>query len=218
MHVGFETTPVLGAKRQFGDTWKMLKWQFSGHMGGNPDEVRQWWQHERRPGFGWRARHADASPCRVARLGLLGRTDCGCYDHAGHRSDGFSRQPRRAPTGWARGTRPCAGASVEPERLRALDGTGAERVAGDLRDAASLDTRYAGVRRGLSRRRGLSTVGPRPAGDLRIECDRHAELAGGGAPGGRCQRFVYTSTVATIAVPRRRCSAGREHTHLARTR
>src|ERR1700691_4141823 len=38
MHVGFETTPVLGAKRQFGDTWKMLKWQFSGRLGGNPDK------------------------------------------------------------------------------------------------------------------------------------------------------------------------------------
>jgi hopanoid biosynthesis associated radical SAM protein HpnH len=37
MHVGFETTPVLGAKRQLGDTWKMLKWQFGGHMGGNRD-------------------------------------------------------------------------------------------------------------------------------------------------------------------------------------
>jgi hopanoid biosynthesis associated radical SAM protein HpnH len=37
MHVGFETTPVLGAKRQLGDTWKMLKWQLGGHMGGNPD-------------------------------------------------------------------------------------------------------------------------------------------------------------------------------------
>jgi hypothetical protein len=37
MHVGFETTPVLGAKRQLGDTWKMLKWQFSGRMGGHPD-------------------------------------------------------------------------------------------------------------------------------------------------------------------------------------
>ena len=35
MHVGFEPSPVLGAKRQFGDTWKMLKWQFSGHLGGN---------------------------------------------------------------------------------------------------------------------------------------------------------------------------------------
>jgi hypothetical protein len=37
MHVVFETTPVLGAKRQLGDTWKMLKWQFSGHMGGHPN-------------------------------------------------------------------------------------------------------------------------------------------------------------------------------------
>jgi hypothetical protein len=37
MHVVFETTPVLGAKRQLGDTWTMLKWQFGGHMGGNPD-------------------------------------------------------------------------------------------------------------------------------------------------------------------------------------
>ena len=37
MHVGFETTPVLGAKPQLGDTWTMLKWQFSGRMGGNPD-------------------------------------------------------------------------------------------------------------------------------------------------------------------------------------
>jgi hopanoid biosynthesis associated radical SAM protein HpnH len=35
MHVGFEPSPILGAKRQLGDTWKMLKWQFSGRMGGN---------------------------------------------------------------------------------------------------------------------------------------------------------------------------------------
>ncbi len=25
MHVGFETTPVLGAKRNLGDTWTMLE-------------------------------------------------------------------------------------------------------------------------------------------------------------------------------------------------
>ena len=36
MHVGFETTPVLGAKRQLGDTWAMLKWQLAGKMGGKP--------------------------------------------------------------------------------------------------------------------------------------------------------------------------------------
>ena len=39
MHVGFETTPVLGAKRQLGDTWTMMKWQFSGKMGGKPGKV-----------------------------------------------------------------------------------------------------------------------------------------------------------------------------------
>ncbi len=36
MHVGFETTPVLGMNRNMGDTWKLLKWQLGGHMGGNP--------------------------------------------------------------------------------------------------------------------------------------------------------------------------------------
>ena len=35
MHVGFETTPVLGMNRQMRDTWKLLKWQFTGQMGGN---------------------------------------------------------------------------------------------------------------------------------------------------------------------------------------
>jgi hopanoid biosynthesis associated radical SAM protein HpnH len=34
MHVGFEPSAVLGANRKFGDNWKMLKWQFSGSMGG----------------------------------------------------------------------------------------------------------------------------------------------------------------------------------------
>jgi len=39
MHVGFETTPVLGAKRNFADTWTMLKWQLSGRMGGHPEKA-----------------------------------------------------------------------------------------------------------------------------------------------------------------------------------
>jgi hypothetical protein len=34
VHVGFETTPVLGARPKLGDTWKMLKWQMNGKMGG----------------------------------------------------------------------------------------------------------------------------------------------------------------------------------------
>jgi hopanoid biosynthesis associated radical SAM protein HpnH len=34
VHVGFEPSAVLGAHRKFGDNWKLLKWQLSGHMGG----------------------------------------------------------------------------------------------------------------------------------------------------------------------------------------
>ncbi len=34
VHVGFEPSAVLGAQRKFGDTWKLLKWQLSGKMGG----------------------------------------------------------------------------------------------------------------------------------------------------------------------------------------
>jgi hypothetical protein len=34
MHVGFEPSPILGAHRRLGDTWKMFKWQMSGRMGG----------------------------------------------------------------------------------------------------------------------------------------------------------------------------------------
>jgi hopanoid biosynthesis associated radical SAM protein HpnH len=34
MHVGFELSAVLGANRRLGDNWQMLKWQFTGKMGG----------------------------------------------------------------------------------------------------------------------------------------------------------------------------------------
>jgi hopanoid biosynthesis associated radical SAM protein HpnH len=34
VHVGFETTPVLGANKKLGDTWRMFKWQLSGRLGG----------------------------------------------------------------------------------------------------------------------------------------------------------------------------------------
>ena len=34
VHVGFEPSAVLGANPKFGDTWKLLKWQLSGNMGG----------------------------------------------------------------------------------------------------------------------------------------------------------------------------------------
>jgi hopanoid biosynthesis associated radical SAM protein HpnH len=34
VHVGFEPSAVLGANPKLGDTWKLLKWQLSGKMGG----------------------------------------------------------------------------------------------------------------------------------------------------------------------------------------
>jgi hopanoid biosynthesis associated radical SAM protein HpnH len=34
VHAGYEASAVLGGNKKLGDTWKMLKWQFSGRMGG----------------------------------------------------------------------------------------------------------------------------------------------------------------------------------------
>ena len=34
VHVGYEASAVLGAKRQFADMWRLLKWQFSGSRNG----------------------------------------------------------------------------------------------------------------------------------------------------------------------------------------
>ena len=34
VHVGYEASAVLGANRKLADSWKMLKWQLSGQMGG----------------------------------------------------------------------------------------------------------------------------------------------------------------------------------------
>lgn len=34
VHVGYEASAVLGANRKLSDSWKMLKWQLSGRMGG----------------------------------------------------------------------------------------------------------------------------------------------------------------------------------------
>lgn len=36
VHVGYEPSAVLGANRRLGDTWKLLKWQLSGSLGGSP--------------------------------------------------------------------------------------------------------------------------------------------------------------------------------------
>jgi hopanoid biosynthesis associated radical SAM protein HpnH len=34
VHVGYEASAVLGGNKKLGDTWKMLRWTFSGKMGG----------------------------------------------------------------------------------------------------------------------------------------------------------------------------------------
>jgi len=34
VHAGYEASAVLGGNKKLGDTWKMLRWQFSGRMGG----------------------------------------------------------------------------------------------------------------------------------------------------------------------------------------
>jgi dihydroflavonol-4-reductase len=85
--------------------------------------------------------------------------------------------------------------------LRALEGLSVERVAGDLRDAASLDRAMSGVRRVFH-----------VAADYRLWSRRPDEIYESNVTGTRnlldaarragVERVVYTSTVATIAVSR----------------
>jgi dihydroflavonol-4-reductase len=86
-------------------------------------------------------------------------------------------------------------------RLEALADLGVERSEGDLRDPASLDRALAGVRRVFH-----------VAADYRLWSRRPEEIYESNVQGtrnmleaarrARVERFVYTSTVATIAVPR----------------
>src|ERR1700688_4939217 len=85
--------------------------------------------------------------------------------------------------------------------LRALDGLDAERCTGDLRDRASLDRALQGVRRvfHVAADYRLWARDPREIHESNVtgtqnllDAARHAGV----------EKFVYTSTVATIAVPR----------------
>jgi dihydroflavonol-4-reductase len=86
--------------------------------------------------------------------------------------------------------------------LRALDGLEAERVVGDLRDAASLGPALADVTRVFH-----------VAADYRLWARNPREIYESNVTGTRnlleasrqagVEKFVYTSTVATIAVPRK---------------
>ena len=86
--------------------------------------------------------------------------------------------------------------------MRALRGLDAERVEGDLRDAASLDRALLGVNRVFH-----------VAADYRLWSRNPAEIYESNVTGTRnlleaakragVEQFIYTSTVATIAVDRR---------------
>ncbi len=82
VHVGFEPSAVLGAKRKFGDNWKLLKWQFSGKMGGpqgNGSRGQEWWRH------GERTRRCRPS----AGTGLSGREPARSMTHLVTGATGF---------------------------------------------------------------------------------------------------------------------------------
>jgi dihydroflavonol-4-reductase len=100
----------------------------------------------------------------------------------------------------ARGERVRVLARPQNDR-RALEGSGAEIVEGDLRDAASLDRAVAGTSRifHVAADYRLWAVDPREIYESNVAGTRNllevARRAG-------VERFIYTSTVATVAVDR----------------
>jgi dihydroflavonol-4-reductase len=96
--------------------------------------------------------------------------------------------------------------------LQALDGLAAERVVGNLQDMGSLDRAMKGVRRvfHVAADYRLWTKDPAEIYESNVEGTRRllevARLA-------RVERFVYTSTVATIAVAGHGAALPNEETH-----
>jgi dihydroflavonol-4-reductase len=84
--------------------------------------------------------------------------------------------------------------------LRALEGVAVERVEGDLRDAASVERAMRGVRRvfHVAADYRLWTRDPQEIYRSNVEGTRSLLAA---ARGAGVERIVYTSTVATIAIP-----------------
>jgi dihydroflavonol-4-reductase len=84
---------------------------------------------------------------------------------------------------------------------RALEGTGAEIVEGDLRDAASLDRAVSGVARvfHVAADYRLWASDPREIYESNVTGTRNLVEA---ARRAGVERFIYTSTVATVAVDR----------------
>jgi dihydroflavonol-4-reductase len=95
--------------------------------------------------------------------------------------------------------------------LASLDGLNAERVTGDLQDMASLDRALKGVRRvfHVAADYRLWTQNPNEIYESNVEGTRRLlEVAGQSG----VERVVYTSTVATIAVPSHLASLPNEDT------
>ena len=89
----------------------------------------------------------------------------------------------------------------ESSELRAIEGLAAERFVGDLRDAASLDRAMAGVTRvyHVAADYRLWSRNPRELYESNVTGTQNLLAA---ARRAHVERFIYTSTVATIAVPR----------------
>ena len=97
-------------------------------------------------------------------------------------------------------------------KLQALDGLAVERVEGDLRDAPSLDRAMKGVRRvfHVAADYRLWTKAPEEIYESNVEGTRRLFEAAAQAG---VERIVYTSTVATIAVPAHGSALPNESTH-----
>lgn len=85
--------------------------------------------------------------------------------------------------------------------LRALDGMAVERVTGDLRDSASLPAALQGIQRvfHVAADYRLWARDPREIYESNVTGTRNLLTA---ARAAGVEKFIYTSTVATIAVPR----------------
>ena len=98
--------------------------------------------------------------------------------------------------------------------LKSLDGLAVDRVEGDLRDVISLDRAMKGVRWVFHVAADYRLWARDPRGHLRSNVDGTRRLFEVAAQNG-VERVVYTSTVATVAVPLHGHDLPNEETHAA---
>ena len=168
----------------------MLKWQFSRAHGRQSQ--RELWRRFRRTGA--------ERPCRRLRMSFRRTEHYGCYDNAGHRRDRIPWKPCGAAAIRARAKRCACLCARRADRARSTD-LPAERVEGDLRDPSSLDRALAGVRTvfHVAADYRLWARDPREIYESNVKGTQNLLDA---ARRASVEKFVYTSTVATMAVPR----------------